>query len=148
MTILYVEQSDDDVLFFARSMKEIAPGVAWQFVVDIQEAKCYLKGQGIYEERNRYPFPTLVIATSKLRDGKAVELLRWAHARPELSLMPFCVFDGMPEHLREPLPDPTLHRYFEKPARLREWPVILQQILTWSETSRETPLATGRLIAR
>lgn len=93
-------------------------------------------GKGIYEDRNQHPFPTLVIAGAKLPDGKGIDLLRWAHARPELSDLPFCVFDGIPQHLREPLPDPTHHRYFEKPSRLGEWPLTLQQIFTWSETSR------------
>lgn len=133
MTILYVEESSDDVLFFGRALKQIAPKVPWRVVVDLEQAKCYLIGEGKYEDRKQYPFPTLIIAGMKLPDGEGIELLKWAQARRELSRVPFCLFDGVPDHLREPLPDPRRQQYFEKPSLLREWPVIIQQMLTWSE---------------
>ena len=136
MIILYVEDNADDVLFFTRSLKKIHPAGQCRVVTSFHDSKCYLVGEGTYKDRKQYPFPTLVIATAKLPEGKGLDVLRWAHSRPELSRLPFCIFDDMPEHLREPLPDPTRQRYFEKPSSLREWPLILQQILTWSETCR------------
>ena len=139
--ILYVEHSSDDAFFFARSLKRLAPKMQFRHVNTIHDAKCYLKGEGTYQDRNEYPFPDLVIADSKLSDGPATELLLWTKSRPEFAALTFCLFTDLPPHLRgrvlESLADKIC--LLDKPSHLADWNPVIQRILDCHPKGEEIP---------
>ena len=45
--------------------------------VSVQDAVCYLKGEGQYADREQYPFPTLLFIDLHLSDGSGFDILRW-----------------------------------------------------------------------
>jgi CheY-like chemotaxis protein len=124
MVILYVDPNDDDAFFFAHALKQVAPGAICKRVVSCHEAKCYLKGEGRYENREEFPAPQLVVADSRLPDGSGLELLQWARSQPDLISLQFCLFTdpGYPREL------PT-NCVFEKPNALKEWPEVIRGML-------------------
>jgi|SRR5678815_1811957 len=129
--ILYVDRSDDDAFLFGRALKKVAPEIEWRHVSSIHDAKCYLKGQGIYADRTKYPFPDLLLTDFKFLNGEAPEFLRWAHAQRESAKLPFCLFTDLPPHLRGDLPafHPPGICLLEKPPMLADWPSVLKEIL-------------------
>jgi hypothetical protein len=129
MTILYVEENDDDLFFFGRSLKQVTPTTEWRHVATVHAAKCYLEGEGIYENRTEYPFPDAALIDSKFSDGTGTEFVEWATARHEFARLSLALFTDLPPDLREPLPDGA--HYVQKPSRLGGWPRLIQQMLEW-----------------
>lgn len=130
--ILYVEQSDDDTFCFARCLQRLTPKVECRHVTSLHDAKCYLKGDGIYADRHEYLFPDLVLATFTLCDGTGLDLARWAKSQAAFAALPFCLFtDDVPPQQRTELCDPLPKgaHVFEKPSCLNDWPAVLKQIL-------------------
>ena len=80
-TILLVEDRQDDVnlvkLMFKRS--RILNPV--QAVPTVAEAICYLKGDGVYADRQAYPLPALMFIDFHLTDGSGFDVLRWIRSQ-------------------------------------------------------------------
>ncbi len=53
MVVLYVDDSKDDAFFFGRALKKVSPALEWRHVFDTQEAKCYLRGEGLFSSKGR-----------------------------------------------------------------------------------------------
>ena len=129
--ILYIEKSTDDLFFFVRSLRKVAPNMEWRHVSTVRDAKSYIKGEGIYADRTKYPFPDLLLTDFKLLNGTGPEFLKWAESQHETAHLPFCLFNDLPVHLRGDLPasNPAGICLVEKPAHLDDWPSVLKQIL-------------------
>ena len=86
LTVLVLEDSDNDRLLLQRALSREDLLVPMHFVEDGSEAIDYLQRHGRFQDTNTYPFPNLLLLdlfTPRL-DGFAV--LEWLHARPDLRL--------------------------------------------------------------
>lgn len=52
------------------------------------EAILYLKGIGIYGDRNHYPLPSLIIIDLRTPDGSGLAVLGWVRRQPEFNSTP------------------------------------------------------------
>ena len=93
-TVLVVEDSDDDFELLARVFKKSKLLNPRQRVESIRDAICYLKGEGDFEDRTKYPFPVLMLLDIKLPDGTGFEALRWLRQHPELAPAAVVVLTG------------------------------------------------------
>lgn len=55
------------------------------------EAILYLKGIGIYEDREHYPLPDLMVVDLSLPDGSAMAVLGWLRKQPQFQDMPILI---------------------------------------------------------
>ena len=98
MTILVVDDSENDAallqLMFRRS--RILNPV--QLVTSIDAALCYLKGDVIYADRAKYPFPVLLFLDLDLSDGSGFEVLRWLNVHPSTTRPAVVVLSGSDVH--------------------------------------------------
>jgi CheY-like chemotaxis protein len=84
-TILVVEDTEDDVFFLKRALREADVANPVQVVIDGQQALDYLDGKGEYADREQYPLPFLVLLDLKLPYVMGLEVLKWIRERPELN---------------------------------------------------------------
>jgi CheY-like chemotaxis protein len=82
--ILLVEDSEDDVFFMKRALKE-ASIINPLFVAgDGQEAVDYLSGSAQFSDRSKYPMPGLVFLDLKLPVKKGLDVLSWLREQESL----------------------------------------------------------------
>jgi CheY-like chemotaxis protein len=95
-TILLVEDSADDALLVCRAVQLTFSGIPVSVVRDGVEAVRYLKGEGMYSDRQAYPFPQVVLLDLKMPQMDGFEVLKWIRQDPGLKRLPVIVLTGSP----------------------------------------------------
>jgi len=80
--ILVVEDNENDVLLIRRTLERSGILNPRHFVKSGEEAINYLVGVGPYANRERFPFPELVLLDLKLVQMDGFEVLKWVRAHP------------------------------------------------------------------
>jgi CheY-like chemotaxis protein len=93
-TLLFVEDSPDDVYFVLRALRKVCPEVSVVHVRDGEAARQYLAGEGEFGDRGKYPLPRLVLLDVKLPRISGLELLEWIRSRPECRTLPAVVLSS------------------------------------------------------
>jgi CheY-like chemotaxis protein len=83
-TILLVDDDDNDVVLIGRAFVEAGVQEPVRAVRGGAEAMSYLSGQGDYANRERYPFPALLLLDLKMGPWNGADVLRWLQQHPEL----------------------------------------------------------------
>ncbi|HEX3800046.1 MAG TPA: response regulator [Verrucomicrobiae bacterium] len=76
-SVLLVDDSDDDRLFMRRVLDENPRFVIIGEVVDGEEAIEYLRGENRFCDREKYPFPDVVLLDLKMPRVTGHEVLGW-----------------------------------------------------------------------
>jgi CheY-like chemotaxis protein len=66
LTILIAEDSEDDALFLQRAFRKIGMKNAVQILTDGQEVLDYLRGEGKFQDRRQFPFPSVLFTDIKM----------------------------------------------------------------------------------
>jgi len=82
-TVLLVEDTEDDVFFLKRALRDAEIKNPLQVVVDGQQALDYLDGKGEYADREKYPLPFLILLDLKLPYVMGLDVLKWIRARAD-----------------------------------------------------------------
>jgi len=82
-TILIVEDTEDDVFFLKRALKDSGIDHPLNVVVDGQQALDYFEGKGEYSDRSKHPIPFLVLLDLKLPYVMGLDVLKWIRERTE-----------------------------------------------------------------
>jgi CheY-like chemotaxis protein len=86
-TILQVEDDSNDVFLLQHALKKVGVKSPFEVVSDGQEAINYLKGEGKFADRQRYPFPCLVLLDLKLPLVMGLDVLKWIRQRLKTPLV-------------------------------------------------------------
>lgn len=131
-TILLVEDNEDDLFLFERALRRINVTHRVQNVVNGREARCYLLGEGRYENRDEFPFPKFIIADNCTTDFNGLDFLRWLRAHPECRVIPVVMLSGSrkPDHVEEAY-ELGAHSYFEKPSDQESLQSLLKLIFDY-----------------
>jgi CheY-like chemotaxis protein len=89
--ILVVEDTEDDVFFLKRALRDAGFTHPLRVVIDGQQALDYLEGRGDYADRAQFPLPGLILLDLKLPYVMGLEVLRWIRQRPEFNPIPVAV---------------------------------------------------------
>ena len=81
--ILLVEDREDDILIIAKAFARAALENQVSVVRDGEEAIQYMKGEGIYADRKKYPLPALILLDLKMPKVDGFEFLKWLRSQPE-----------------------------------------------------------------
>jgi CheY-like chemotaxis protein len=92
--VLVVEDDSYDValvrLAFARSGSE----VPLHFIHTAEEALRYLEGEADFADRERFPFPALLLLDLKFPAMSGFELIEWVRSDPQLRTLPIIVLSS------------------------------------------------------
>jgi CheY-like chemotaxis protein len=83
-TILLVEDDANDVFLMKRAFGKAGVPVQLHVARDGREALCYLRGDGQYADRERYPLPVLMLLDLNLPYVPGLEVLRQVREDPSL----------------------------------------------------------------
>jgi len=84
-TILQVEDDPNDVFLMRHAMKKAGVTNPVRVASSGQEAIDYLQGGGKFTDRERFPFPSLVLLDLKLPHVMGLEVLRWIRQQSRTS---------------------------------------------------------------
>jgi DNA-binding response OmpR family regulator len=92
LTILHVEDDDNDAILFAKACTRAQLPVVLHRVADGEVAKAYLSGDGVFMDRLVYPLPQVIILDLKLPGITGFDFLIWLRQQPEHAATPVLVF--------------------------------------------------------
>lgn len=76
-SVLLVDDSEDDILFIRRAIRRHSRLFIIGEVHDGEDAIHYLSGEGAYFDREKYPFPDVVLLDLKMPRKSGHDVLRW-----------------------------------------------------------------------
>jgi DNA-binding response OmpR family regulator len=92
LTILHVEDDDNDALLFAKACERAQLPVILQRIGDAETAKSYLLGEGEFFDRLVYPLPQVIILDLKLPGITGFDFITWLRQQPCFTTTPVLVF--------------------------------------------------------
>ena len=141
-TVLVVEDRGDDVelikLMFKRS-RIINP---LQSVATVQDAICYLKGEGQFADREKYPFPTLIFVDLHLKDGSGFDILRWIRKSQLESPLAVVVLSGSDVNAFKQAYELGAHSFLTKPLKFEDF----HNMVTHVRGIKLSSIPDGRLV--
>lgn len=119
--ILLADDSPDDVLFFKRVLDIVGIINPVQVVGNGKEAMAYIKGEGSYADRQRFPAPSVLFLDLMMPAMNGWELLKWLSTQPETRNLIVIVMTGVEEqrHLQEAY-GMGAHSFILKPLQAAE----------------------------
>jgi CheY-like chemotaxis protein len=140
--ILVVDDNEDDVLLIERAFNKAGMRERVRVVRDGEQAINYLRGRGIYANREKFPLPFLVLLDLKMPGTDGFEVLQWARGEADLKRLLFVVLTSSNlqtdvDHAYEL----GANSYLVKPVEFDEMVHLVQRFQAyWSEINR-TPSA-------
>lgn len=91
-TILIVEDDPNDQLLIQQAFRANGVTGALSVVADGVEAIAYLKGEGQYADREKFPYPTFIMTDLKMPRSDGFNVLEHLKGNPEWAIIPTVVF--------------------------------------------------------
>jgi len=139
-TLLLAEDDQNDVLLIKRALGKSRIINSIACVGDGEEAVAYLKGEGPYADRQRYPLPFMLLLDLKLPRLSGHEVLQWLRGQPLLRRLPVVVLTSS----REPADinrayELGANSYLVKPVAFEEFSTLMQHLQLYWLTLSEHP---------
>jgi CheY-like chemotaxis protein len=97
-TVLLVEDNPADVLLMQRGFQaESWSHISLQILNNGDAAIAYLRGEGDYGDRQRYPIPSLILLDWNLPRRSGAEILLWLKQQPRLRRLPVIILSSSNE---------------------------------------------------
>jgi two-component system response regulator len=151
VSILLVEDNDDDVLLTLRAFKKNTVELEEVVVVrDGAEAMDFLFTRGSFEQRNQAIMPRLILLDIKLPKMNGLELLRTIRSDPRTRLIPVVMLtSSAAEQDLLSCYGAGANGYIQKPVNSREFEEVVQQVVTyWLGVNRAPGTLSASLQAR
>jgi CheY-like chemotaxis protein len=93
-TILLADDNEDDTKLVSAVLKRVDLPYHLEVVRDGDQALAYLKGEGIFADRGRYPLPVLLLLDLKMPGVSGFEVLQWIRNERQLDRLLVVVLTG------------------------------------------------------
>lgn len=141
--ILVVEDDPNDVFFIKRALKKNHDTTPVYVVANGKEAIAYLRGEGMFEDRAKFPVPMCIITDLKMPVLSGLELLDWLANHPKCAVIPTIVFSSSNQLQDVRAAYSTgANAYFKKPHDFEEWTRLFRLLIEFWEVA-EKPEPTG-----
>lgn len=127
-TILVVDDSNADVDLIRLAFQKAGFNNTIHAIGDSEGALRFLKGEGEYADRAKFPYPHLIIMDHQL-PGNALEVVRWVRGRRDLGFVHVVVFSGSsnPNYEKEAY-EAGANAYHVKPQDFGEFVAVIKRI--------------------
>jgi hypothetical protein len=98
--ILYIEENTDDLFLFQRAFEKSEIPCVLHIVDNLPDAVLYLKGEAPYTDRDRFPFPSLIVTDFADHIGEGVRFIHWLRSVPALADVQLICLSGTEDPLR------------------------------------------------
>lgn len=141
-SILIAEDNPQEVLLLKLALRRNDIEGPITIVSDGEEVLKYLRGSSPYDDRGKYPFPTLIFLDLKMprRDGFAV--LQWLKEHRECSVIPTIVMTSSSEtaDIRKAY-ELGANAYMVKPTSIEEFSRLIRLTIDyWEACHKPEPL--------
>jgi CheY-like chemotaxis protein len=92
--VLIVDDDPYDALLAESVLDELRPRFPVQILTCGEDLVAYLKGEGLYKDREQFPFPGLVLLDLKMPGMDGFAVLDWLKEHPEYAQVPIIVLSG------------------------------------------------------
>jgi CheY-like chemotaxis protein len=146
-TILLVDDSANDIFLMRTAFEKAEFNVPLQEVHNGEEAIAYLKGDGIYSDRNQYPLPSVMLLDLNMPMKDGFEVLQWVRTQPAFKRLSIIVLTASmrPEDVERAF-DLGAHSYLVKPSNLDAFVTMIRCLQDWIRINHFPPVggaATG-----
>src|SRR5689334_17716235 len=97
LPILVAEDDPNDVTLLKRAFLKNGINNPVHVCSDGEDAIAYLQGSGSYRDREKFPFPSILITDIKMPRRNGFEILQWLREHPECHIIPVMVLSASRE---------------------------------------------------
>jgi CheY-like chemotaxis protein len=94
LTILIGEDSEDDAIFLERGFRKIGLKNPVQILTDGGLVMDYLKGEGKFQNRREFPFPSVLFLDIKMPRVDGFQVLEWLRDHDNCKVIPTMMFSS------------------------------------------------------
>jgi CheY-like chemotaxis protein len=94
MNVLLAEDDASDALLIERALKKASDRVCLQVTINGEQTISYLKGDGIYANRNAYPLPSLCLLDIRMPRIDGLEVLKWIRGQNSFQQLRVVIVTG------------------------------------------------------
>jgi len=140
-TILLVDDIDDDLSLMKHACRAAHFKASMQTVNNGEEAIAYLKGEGIYANREKYPLPTVMLLDLNMPKVNGFGVLTWVRTQPVLKRLSIIILtaSGRQEDIERAF-DLGANSYLVKPATMAGLIAMICCLRDWLEYNHFPPL--------
>ena len=93
-TVLYIEDDPDDMFLFERAFSHASIPCDLRCVNSIEQARCYLLGEGEYADRQRFRLPDLIMTDLAVQGESALAFVEWLRNQPTFAKIAVACLTG------------------------------------------------------
>lgn len=140
-TILLVDDSENDLLLMRAAFKMAECNSLLQEVRNGEEAIAYLKGEGLYCDRNQFPLPVVMLMDLNMPKKNGYDVLAWVRAQPVLRRLAIIILTAsMRGEDVERAFDLGATSFLVKPSNLGTLAAMMRCLCDWVQINHFPPL--------
>jgi CheY-like chemotaxis protein len=141
-TILLADDSESDILLMRMAFEQTGFLIPLQEVHNGAEAIAYLRGTAPYDDRVRFPLPTLMLLDLNMPMKDGFDVLSWARAQPGLKRLSIVVLSASsrPQDIERAF-DAGASAFMVKPRTFDELVEMIRVLQDWMQVNQFSALA-------
>jgi CheY-like chemotaxis protein len=140
-TILLVDDSTDDLVLMRFAFKRAEFNSSLHEVHNGEEAIAYLKGEGPYSDRQKFPLPVVMLLDLNMPMKNGFDVLEWVRTQPGLKRMSIIILTAsMRTKDVETAFDLGANSFLVKPGSLEGLTIMIRCLREWLQLNHFPPL--------
>ena len=139
-TILLVDDSENDIFLMRMAFKRAEFNSPLQEVHNGEEAIAYLKGEGLYGDRNQHPLPSVVLMDLNMPMKTGFEVLGWLREHPAFKRLSIIILTASmrPEDVERAF-ELGANSYLVKPSDIAALGEMVRCLRDWIQINHFPP---------
>jgi CheY-like chemotaxis protein len=141
-TILLADDSENDLALMQIAFRKAGFKSPLQMVHNGQEAIAYLKGEGSYADRNKFPLPAVILLDLNMPMKNGFDVLEWLRSQPPTfkRISTIILTASMRSEDVERAFDLGANSYLVKPTALDDLIAMIRCLRDWLQINHFPPL--------
>jgi CheY-like chemotaxis protein len=139
--ILLAEDSEDDLVLMKSAFRAAGFTAVLREVRNGEEVIAYLKGEGPYTDRAKFPLPAVILLDLKMPKMSGFEVLEWVRSQPVLRRISVMILTAsMRAEDIARAADLGANAFLIKPGKVNELITMTLRLRDWLEYNHFPPL--------